>query len=49
MEILLRLDSLKMSWDFAVLGSVTRNRAKGMVLEPSGERRADDICVTLME
>jgi hypothetical protein len=48
MEIWQRLDSLKRSWDFDVLGRVTRNRGKVMGLEPLRDRRAGDICLTLM-
>jgi hypothetical protein len=32
--------------DFAVLGSVTRNRGKVMGLETSRDRRVDDVCLT---
>jgi hypothetical protein len=33
------------SWDFAILGRVSRNRGKAMGMEPSGGRRAVDICL----
>jgi hypothetical protein len=39
---------LKRSWDFAALGKVTRNRGKAMDVEPSVDRRAVDICLTLI-
>jgi hypothetical protein len=42
MDIWQILGSLKISSDFAVLGSVERNRGKVMGLEPSGDQRADD-------
>jgi hypothetical protein len=48
MEMWQRLDSLKRSWDFAVLGRVTKNRGKVMDVEPSGDRQAVDICLMLI-
>jgi hypothetical protein len=44
-----RLGSLKISWEFAVLGKVTRNKGKFVLVVPSAQgRRADDIYLTLM-
>jgi hypothetical protein len=48
MEMLQRLESFKRSRDFVVLGRVTRNKGKVIGVEPSGDRRAVDICFTLM-
>jgi hypothetical protein len=48
MEMWQSLESLKISGDFAVLGRVTRNRGRFTGLDPSGDRRLDDICLTLM-
>jgi hypothetical protein len=36
MEMWQRLESLKKSWDFVVLGSVIRNRGRVMDVVPSG-------------
>jgi hypothetical protein len=47
MQMWQRLDSLKISWDFWVLGRVTRNRGKVTGFESSVDRRAEDICLTL--
>jgi hypothetical protein len=46
MEMWQRLESLKTSWGFVVLGRVTRNNGK-VTGVPSGDRRAVDICLTL--
>jgi hypothetical protein len=48
MEMWQRLDSLKICGDFSVLGRVTRNRGKFTILDPSGDRQVDVICLTLM-
>jgi hypothetical protein len=39
----------KISWDFSVLGKVTRNKGRSKVLNPSeGVQRKAVICLTLM-
>jgi hypothetical protein len=39
----------KITWDFAVLGKVMRNRGRFLDRVPSdGDRRVVDICLTLM-
>jgi hypothetical protein len=44
-----RLDNLKISWDFAVLGRVIRNNGRVFFYAPSvGDRRVVVICLTLM-
>jgi hypothetical protein len=44
-----RLGSLKIPWDFAVLGKVMRNRGMFMVVVPSGgEWQMAVICLTLI-
>jgi hypothetical protein len=48
MDMWQRLESLKKSWDFVVLGRVIRNRGRIMYVVASGDRRAVDICPTLM-
>jgi hypothetical protein len=48
MQMWQRVDSLKISWDFWVLGMVTRNKTKIMGFESSVDRRAEDISLTLM-
>jgi hypothetical protein len=43
-----RLGKRKITWDFAVLGKVTRNRGSFMIMDSSGgERRVAVICLTL--
>jgi hypothetical protein len=42
-----RRERWNISWDFAVLGRVTRNSGRLTGLDPSGDRRVDDICLTL--
>jgi hypothetical protein len=49
MEMWQSLDSLKISCDFAILGSVIRNKGRGFVVVPSvGDRRVVVICLTLL-
>jgi hypothetical protein len=49
MEIWQKYWSLKISWDFAVLGRVIRNKARFLVAVPSeGDRRNVVICLTLI-
>jgi hypothetical protein len=43
-----RLGRRKISWNFAALGKVTRNRERFMILDSSGaDRRAPVTCLTL--
>jgi hypothetical protein len=43
-----RLGRRKISWDFAVLGKVTRKKGRFIILDSSGgDRRVDVICLTL--
>jgi hypothetical protein len=49
MEMWQRLDNLKISWDFAILGRVIRNNGRVFVDAPSvGNRRIAVICLTLI-
>jgi hypothetical protein len=43
-----RLDNLNRSWDFVVLGRVTRNKGRGRCVVPSEDLRAVVICLTLI-
>jgi hypothetical protein len=47
MEMWKRLDSLKRSWEFVVLGKLIRNKGRLMGV-PSGDLLAIDICLTLI-
>jgi hypothetical protein len=49
MEMWHRLKSLKMFCNFSDLGKVTRNKVKVIEVVPSGDRRAVDICLTLIK
>jgi hypothetical protein len=44
MEMWQRLDNLNKSWDFVVLGTVTRNKGRVIYVVPSEDLRAVDIC-----